>query len=79
MHYSLSHISRKFKDETDVSFNKYITEVRIREACRLIANTDKKINEIANLSGYNDIKHFQFTFKKITGKSPRDFKKLFKA
>ncbi len=78
LHYSLSHISRKFKNETGISFNNYLTQVRIGEARRLIANTDKKISEIARLSGYNDIKRFQTTFKKITGKSPRDFKRQFK-
>ena len=78
LHYSLSHISRKFKEETGLTFNSYLTKVRIQEACRLIANTNKKISDIVVLCGYNDIKHFQYTFKKITGKSPRDFKKQFK-
>ena len=79
IHYSLPHISRKFKTEVGVNFNKYLTEIRMKEACRLIANTGKKISEIANLTGYSDIKHFQYTFKKITGNSPQEFRRNIKS
>lgn len=52
----------------------YIAEKRVEKA--RVYMTDKNINltEIAFLTGYDDYTYFSRVFKKITGKSPRDFR-----
>ena len=74
MNYSLSYASKKFKSETGVSFQEYLKKVRINEACRLIANSNKKIEEISVMSGYNDTDCFRKAFKEITGLTPKEFR-----
>jgi len=75
--YSLSTISKEFKKTMGVSFSRYLQQSRIEHACRLFANTDKKIYEVALLVGYNDIKSFTKTFKELVGCTPNEYKKKF--
>lgn len=75
--YSLAYVSKRFKEETGTTFQNYLQRVRIRESCRLLANTPKKIAEISGLVGYSDAKFFNQLFKKQMGMTPREFKKLY--
>ncbi len=73
--YSLPYLSKKFKEKTGLSFQNYLKKVRINEACRLLAHTDKKIEEIAALSGYRDMDCFRKSFRDIAQCTPGDFRK----
>ena len=75
--YSLAYVSKRFKEETGVTFQSYLQTVRIKESCRLLANTSKKIAEISDLVGYSDAKFFNQLFKKQMGMTPREFKKTY--
>lgn len=72
--YSLAYMSKRFKDETGLTFQNYLQKVRVREGCRLLANTSKKVAEIAELVGYSDPKFFNEVFKNHMGMTPREFK-----
>lgn len=74
--YSLAYVSKRFKETTGVTFQHYLQSVRIRESCRLMANTTKKIAEIGDLVGYSDPKFFNIVFKNHMGMTPRDYKRL---
>ena len=74
--YSLTYLSKKFKDETKVTFKEYLQNLRISNACRLISNSDKKMDEIASLVGYTDVKFFTEIFKKRMGLTPGKFKMI---
>lgn len=78
LNYSLPYLSRKFKEDTGLSFVRYLQKKRIEQSCRLLLNTDKKINEIAELVGYNDVKFFNRIFKEYLKTTPREFKKIHK-
>ncbi len=75
--YSLAYVSKRFKEETGMTFQAYLQSVRIRESCRLLANTPKKIAEISGLVGYSDAKFFNQVFKRQMGMTPREFKRLY--
>jgi len=49
--------------------------VRIEEAKRLLATTDKKRYEIAYQVGYESPEHFSRIFKRSVGVSPADYRK----
>jgi AraC family transcriptional activator of pobA len=53
-----------------------IQERIIQEARRLLIYTDKTAKEIAYYLGFEDAGHFGKFFKKQTGQSPSDFKKM---
>ena len=71
-HLSLSsrQLNRILKSSTDLSVNRLINEMRIKEAKRRIEQTDLSLSEIALLCGFNSPTHFNLTFKKLTGITP---------
>lgn len=75
--FSVSYFSALFKRETGEGFAKYLTRVRIDRAKELLKETNQPISEICRMVGYNDLKHFTQTFKKITDLSPSQFRKLY--
>ena len=66
---------RLFKKTCGISVSSYVQQTRIEAACRMLLLTDKKISEIAEICCYNDIKFFYQAFKKITGKTPHEYRK----
>ncbi len=65
---------RRFKRATRNSVLEYIQRVKIEAAKRWIETSRKNITEIMFEVGYTDIKTFRYTFKKITGITPQEYK-----
>jgi len=63
-----------FKKETGTNFISYLNNYRIDKAKKLLRTTDLKVGEIANSVGFKNFQYFSLIFKKITGKSPGDFR-----
>ncbi|AZU63568.1 AraC family transcriptional regulator [Neobacillus mesonae] len=71
---SYSHFIRLFKKETGNTFSEYITFIRLRKAVWMLRHTDKTIEEISDIAGFNTPNYFSSTFKKVIGITPRDFR-----
>lgn len=69
-----SSVSRLFKKETGMLFSEYLQSVRIEEACRLLANSDERIIDIAEKVGYTDLKFFGELFRRRMGMTPREYR-----
>lgn len=74
--FSVSYFSTMFKKETGEGFAKYLKRIRIERAKELLQDTNLSIAEICELVGYNDVKHFTESFKKITKLNPGQYRKL---
>lgn len=72
---SPTYFSKKFLADTGFTFIEYLSHVRIKHACELLAQTQKPITEIAFLCGYNDSNYFGDVFKKTKGLSPSKYRK----
>ena len=48
--------------------------MRIERAKALLTDPAWRIHEIAGQVGYNDVAHFSKSFKKITGKTPVEYR-----
>ncbi|MBR3934748.1 MAG: AraC family transcriptional regulator [Clostridia bacterium] len=72
------YLSRIFKKNTGFSFVEYLNSIRIKEAQKLLIQTENSIAEISEMVGYNSATHFGRIFKNITGTSPLLYKKLHK-
>lgn len=72
-----SYFSSIFKEETGCGFIDYLTNIRITNAKDLLTETDLEIIEIAERTGFNDLKYFSKCFRKITGLTPAAYRKLF--
>lgn len=62
-----------FKKEFGISPKKYVIESRIKYAEALILTNYYTIQEISEMCGYSDYRHFSTEFKKVTGVSPSDY------
>lgn len=71
---SESYFAHLFKEETGMSFVNYVNRQRIEQAEVLLKQTDKKVGEIAATVGIDNPNYFSILFKKITGKTPNDFR-----
>ena len=70
-----SYLSQSFKRLKGVSFIDYVTDVRIRNAKRLLATTNMKVQVVAEEVGYNSTQHFSKVFEKAEGDSPAEYRK----
>ncbi len=71
---SSSYLSTLFKKSTDQTITNYITNMRIAQAKQLLAESDRKISEIAEDLGYVNQFYFSSCFKKIVGVAPQEFR-----
>jgi AraC-like DNA-binding protein len=63
-----------FQQVTQLRPKEYIDRIRIKEACRLLESTDKPVTHIALDLGYSSSQHFSVVFKRLTGKTPTQWR-----
>ncbi len=71
---SSKYLSSLIKNETGKKFSVYLTELRIRRAEDLLLHTELGVKEIAASVGYSDQRYFNRIFKKLTGKTPTQYR-----
>jgi len=74
-HMSEAHFRRLFAKYMKMSPVEYINLVRINIACDYMRKTNDSISDIANLCGYTTPSTFHRNFKKITGRSAKEWQK----
>jgi len=70
---SESYLSKIFAKETGVTFIEYVMRTRVEKAI-LFMGSGMKIYEIAEKVGYPNQGHFSKIFKKVTGKTPLEYR-----
>ena len=70
-----SYICIIFKKQYQKTINQYINEKRIEKSIEYLDHTDKKIKEISSLIGFPDANYFIKVFKKITGITPKEYRR----
>ncbi len=71
-----SYLSRLYKQFMNKSVSEYITEVRVKKAKELLSHSNLKINEIAASIGINTPSYFTCFFRKNTGTTPQEYRKM---
>lgn len=69
-----TYLSATFKKNTGLSIKDFLTNYRIEQACVMLKDKRKTVNEIANETGYDDPYYFSRIFKKSTGFSPTEYR-----
>ena len=67
--------SRYFTMHNNKSFSRFVTEIRVKHACKLLTETDESISQISFDSGFDTLSNFNKQFKEFTGKRPMEYKK----
>lgn len=71
-----SYFSMMFKKSFGVNFVDYLTNLRIHAAKELLADPFLAAAEIANMVGYESPNYFTRVFKKTTGMTPTEYRRL---
>lgn len=73
-HINVSYLSQLVKKESGITYTEYLTNLRIKQACRLLGTTDEKIADIALQVGFRDYFYFTRVFKKVMKMSPGEYR-----
>ena len=72
---SANYANQLFTTEYSCTIYEYVTKCRIKEAKRLLKETDKQITLIAELVGYNGKTNFYISFKRNVGITPTEYRR----
>ena len=70
-----AYLGRIFRKECGTSFTDYLNEYRVQKAKELLQNIALKGQDVAEQTGFVNYNYFYITFKKITGKTPTEFRR----
>ena len=73
-HFNSSHLNRIFKQNTGDTLHNFLVRYRMNLAMDLLHTSNQSVNEIVNSVGFSDVPHFIKSFKKITGKTPGEYR-----
>lgn len=74
LNYSPAYVSRVFVQYTGTNFKKYLDNRRVYQASKLLKSADMTVSNVAAQCGFDNIRTFNNTFKRIAGKTPSQFK-----
>jgi AraC-like DNA-binding protein len=75
VHLSESAFTRFFQRATGRRFTEYLNQLRVGRACELMIEHDWKITTIAAEAGFENLSHFNRTFRKLKQMRPREFRR----
>ena len=73
--YTANHISKRFKEETNISITQFINKEKINEAKQLIIFSNIPMNEISFTLNFVDYSHFSKVFKQFENITPYEYLK----
>jgi LacI family transcriptional regulator len=71
---SRSNLEQRFVQECGHSIHTEIHNEKLNRACKMLAETDTELAEIANSCGYPSIQYLYAVFKKHFGQTPKQYK-----
>ncbi|WP_395633028.1 AraC family transcriptional regulator [Flavobacterium sp.] len=75
LHLTESNFCKFFKKATGKTYSDYLNEMRINEACRLLVQTEKSVNQIAFDCGFETLSYFNRVFLNKKGITPSGYRK----
>lgn len=64
-----------FKEHYRMTFVEYLNTIRIGHVCKLLADSDDNVVNIAYECGFNNLANFNRQFKRLKGMSPSEYRK----
>jgi AraC-like DNA-binding protein len=74
---SVTSFCRYFKMMTKKPYYDFLIEIRVSHACRMLIEDKYPIEVLCFDCGFNNISNFYRHFKKVTGMTPREYKRKF--
>ena len=76
MNYSEAYFCKLFKQCFKVNFSAWLNQFRVEKAKEMLQSTRMSIREISLACGYTDANYFARVFKRITGKTPSEYRMI---
>lgn len=73
--YEYCYFSKIFNRLYSMRFNDYVNIYRFNEACTMLTESDLSITDISYESGFQSVRSFNNTFKRLSGISPSQYRK----
>lgn len=74
MHFTPNYIGMVFKTVRGMGINRYLMNVRMENAQRLLRESDLSVGDIALQCGYENVTYFHSCFKKEAGITPNEYR-----
>lgn len=74
-HYTPQHIIKIFKEKYGITPHRYILNSKLKISMPMLRGTNESIEEISNILGFSDPRHFSAQFEKFTGMRPSAYRK----
>lgn len=74
--YSKNQMIRMFRESLGITPAQYVIQKKMEYAKGMLLYTDFRVSEVAYQAGYIDLAYFSKTFKKFTGYSPGEYRKI---
>lgn len=71
---SSGYLQKIFHKERQTSIIEYLLRYRVEQSCKQLIETEKTITEISYDIGFSDPKNFHYTFKKVFGMTPNEYR-----
>lgn len=71
---SVFYFCKVFRKATGLTFTEYLSQVRVTKAKNLLQNPHARIAEVAFEAGFQSLTHFNRSFRKFEGKSPKQYR-----
>ncbi len=75
MNCSRSFACRVFKEQTGDTLFSYFNKLKVEEAKNMLKETDISISDISYSLGFDELKYFDYLFKKYVGDTPNSYRK----
>ncbi|MBO9609632.1 MAG: response regulator [Paenibacillaceae bacterium] len=69
-----TYLGQLVKKEKNMSLSQWLNHIRIGQAVKRLAESDDLITSIAEQVGYSDLNYFYSQFRKVEGRSPREYR-----
>lgn len=77
LHMTPTSFSRYFTIKNNKPFSRFVSEIRIKHACKLLTETDDPVAHICYECGFNTLSNFNKQFKEFMLKTPAEYKNEF--
>ncbi len=74
MNYSDAYFCKLFKQCFKVNFSAWLNEFRVEKAKEMLMTTRLSVREVSLACGYSDANYFARVFKRVTGKTPSEYR-----
>ena len=74
LRYSDAYFCKRFKQCFKVNFSAYLNEYRVGKARQLVLDPRLSLKDVSTACGYADANYFTRVFKRITGKTPSEYR-----